>query len=622
MPAPPSLSRTVWRAYLVVAAVLSPVALWDDRPVPRLTGLALQGAAAVATGVGVHRNRPPARRAWLLLWGALTLVFAQNAIWAGQDLLRLPPPSNELFVNWLSYTAFGLGTAGLFLLAGRGGGRPPWESLIDAGIVTVGIAIPVWSFLVEPQVTALGLGSGELATRLIFPVCDLVIVAMTTRLWFTGARPPAAALLTVAQFFLLAADILFWSHADGLSGADFDRPADAAWLAWFTLCAAATLHPSMRDLGANIEAARSRSGTRARLLLLLMLSLVAPIVTALESGATTIGRRLVVPVFAGTLAVLLVVRMQLINRLARHRADELAYRATHDPLTGLGNRALLADRLRARPDGTLLLLDLDGFKLVNDTYGHPVGDRLLIAVAERLRSAVEPEDVLVRLGGDEFAVMTTFAATVPSKILHVLREPYVQDGRELVVTPSIGLLPLRGSPDPLRDADLALYAAKAAGRNQIVAFEPGLRDATRRSDALRRAFAAGELRVEYTRIDFEPGLFAARIDWPPHDGAALLAAAESAGLVRAIGAWLLDRACADAAAGGFSVAVPLSVTALRDPQLSGTVLATLARHDLPPRALTLVPQGTAALERLRAAGVRVGLATAWHPAGNGARNAR
>ncbi|MFI5911234.1 diguanylate cyclase domain-containing protein [Dactylosporangium sp. NPDC051541] len=622
----------MWRAYLLIAAFLAPVALWNDGPVARLANLALQLAAVVATGVGILRNRPSARRAWLLLWGALTLVFAQNSIWTLQDLLRLPAPPSDLFVNWLSYTAFLAGTAGLFLLAGRGDGRAPWESLIDAGIVTVGVAIPVWSFLVEPQVTDYDLGPGELAGRLIFPACDLVVVAMTTRLWFTGARSPAAAMLTVAQFFLLAADILFWSQSRSLAEADLNRPASAAWLAWFTLCAAATLHPAMRELGAYSEAARSRSGTRGRFLLLLSLSLVGPLVTALQAHATVIGERVVVPVFTGTLAVLLVVRMQRINRLARRRADELAYRATHDPLTGLGNRALLADRLREQPhspsgpaspdhDGTLLLLDLDGFKLVNDTYGHPVGDRLLVTVAERLRSVVAPGDVLVRLGGDEFAVISHFAG-VPERILHRLREPFVHDGRELAVTASIGLLPLRGSSDPLRDADLALYAAKAAGRNQIVEFDPGLRDANRRSDALRQAFAAGELHVRYQRMDMEPGLFSARIDWPPHDGAELVAAAESAGLVKAIGAWLLNRACADAAAGGFNVAVPISVTQLRDPQLSGTVLATLARHDLPASALTLVPQGTAPLERLRAAGVRVGLAPAWHQTENEVRNAR
>ncbi|WP_433079891.1 diguanylate cyclase domain-containing protein [Dactylosporangium sp. CA-052675] len=611
----------MWRALLVATAAVAPVAVCDGGPVARVANLALQAGAVLATAAGVRRNRPAARHAWLLLWAALALVFAGNLAWTAQDLLHLPRPPSPVLLDWTFYAAFLSGTAGLFLLAGHGRGHMPWESLIDAVIVTIGVAIPVWAFLVEPRVVALGLGPGELAARLVFPVCDLIIVAMTTRLWFTAAtRSPAAAMLTIAQFCLLGADILFWSRASEVAGAQFNRPAAVAWLAWFALCAAATLHPAMRDVGGNAEAARHRSGTRRRFALLLVLSLVGPLVTALGPGASGIGARVVVPAFAGLLAVLLVVRMQLINRLAGRRADELAFRATHDPLTGLGNRALLRERLREAPDGTLLLLDLDGFKLVNDTYGHPAGDRLLVTVAERLRSVVAPGDVLVRLGGDEFAVITHEPA-VPSRILAALREPYAQDGLELAITTSIGALPLRGSADPLRDADLALYAAKAAGRNQVVTFEPGLRTATRLCDALRRAFAAGELTVRYERIEAEPGLYAARIGWPPHGAATLMAAAESAGLVMPIGAWLLDRACADAAAGGFSVAVPVSVLQQRDPQLFGTVLDTLRRHGLPPSALTLVPQGSGALERLRAEGVRVGLATAWHPAGNEARNA-
>ncbi|WP_433050859.1 diguanylate cyclase domain-containing protein [Dactylosporangium sp. CS-033363] len=609
----------MWRVYLAAAVVVSPVALLNAGPPARLANLALQASAVAATAAGIRRNRPEARRAWLLLFGALALVFTGNIAWGAQSMLHLPAPASPVLLDWTFYLAFLSGTAGLFLLARHGNGRTPWESLIDAGIVTIGVAIPVWSFLVEPRVAEYGLGPGELATRLVFPVCDLVIVAMTTRVWFTaGTRSPAAAMLTLAQFCLLAADIRFWSQTRDMADAGFDRPAAAAWLAWFALCAAATLHPAMRGIGGDAEKARRRSGTAGRFVLLLLLSLVGPAVLALESGASAIGRHVVVPGFAAALAVLLVVRMQLSNRLAQRRADELAYRATHDPLTGLGNRALLADRLRDTPDGELLLLDLDGFKQVNDTYGHPAGDRLLVTVAERLRAVVPPGDVLVRLGGDEFAVITEDQA-VPARILASLREPYVQDGRELSVTTSIGRLPLRASADPLRDADLALYAAKAAGRNQVVQFEPGMRDANRNSDALRLAFAAGELLVRYEPI--EPGLFAARISWPPHDSLALLAAAESAGLVVPIGAWLLDRACADAAAGGFTVAVPVSVLQQRDPQLFGTVLATLRRHALPPASLTLVPQGTGALDRLRAEGVGVGLATTWHPARNEASNA-
>ncbi|WP_449066756.1 diguanylate cyclase domain-containing protein, partial [Planomonospora algeriensis] len=168
----------------------------------------------------------------------------------------------------------------------------------------------------------------------------------------------------------------------------------------------------------------------------------------------------------------------------------ISHRAMHDPLTGLANRALFNDRLeqataRRSPSArhALLLLDLDGFKHVNDGYGHPVGDQLLIQAARRLRETLREADTLARLGGDEFAVLledvtATEAGEVAGRVVDVVAEAYTVGEYALHVTTSVGLYMIAESADAqdaLRDADLALYAAKAAGKNQISVFHQGLR---------------------------------------------------------------------------------------------------------------------------------------------------
>jgi diguanylate cyclase (GGDEF)-like protein len=173
--------------------------------------------------------------------------------------------------------------------------------------------------------------------------------------------------------------------------------------------------------------------------------------------------------------------------------QELAYRAMHDPLTGLANRAVLVERLDwflSRAGGTghpvLLLIDLDGFKDVNDTYGHPIGDELLAAVSQRLLMAVSADAVVARMGGDEFAILfesaaTPEAVTKAEQILASIAQPFVFDGQHLCLSASIGVLvcdpltrPITASR-ALRDADLALYAAKNEGKNRVVTFTPRLR---------------------------------------------------------------------------------------------------------------------------------------------------
>jgi diguanylate cyclase (GGDEF)-like protein/PAS domain S-box-containing protein len=205
--------------------------------------------------------------------------------------------------------------------------------------------------------------------------------------------------------------------------------------------------------------------------------------------------------------------------------DELTFQAYHDALTGLPNRALMLTRLdqalaedgvaghgpAGEPDGvTVLLIDLDGFKGVNDSLGHQAGDHLLREVAERITRCLRATDTPARLGGDEFAVVLDSEAAVgdiASRILAAIREPVDIDGRAIRVGASIGIASGgRGSTstDLLRDADTAMYAAKAAGKNRVEVFHPDMRNTTVERSALEqdlvRAVELGQIQLSYQPI--------------------------------------------------------------------------------------------------------------------------
>jgi len=253
--------------------------------------------------------------------------------------------------------------------------------------------------------------------------------------------------------------------------------------------------------------------------------------------------------------------------------DELFRQAFHDPLTGLPNRALLNARLESAldsPEGAediaMVFVDLDRFKVVNDTLGHSFGDQLLQEVAKRLQLAVRPEDTVARLGGDEFALLidglpeADYAVGVAQQIVDVLQIPVVVDGRELYAGASVGVS--TGHPGQtdsgalLREADLAMYAAKAAGRSTYAVYnEASHSAATQRLQLemdLRHAIERGELRVVYQPIvGLRDGVlagFEALVRWEhPQLGLlmpdAFLGPAEESGQMELVDQWVLREAC-------------------------------------------------------------------------------
>ncbi|MGO9957086.1 MAG: putative bifunctional diguanylate cyclase/phosphodiesterase, partial [Solirubrobacteraceae bacterium] len=340
--------------------------------------------------------------------------------------------------------------------------------------------------------------------------------------------------------------------------------------------------------------------------------------------------------------------------MVAEKTAQLRHQALHDALTGLPNRVLVLDRaeqmlaraLRSRTPIALLYIDVDGFKHINDTFGHAIGDRFLQLVAARLLSVVRESDTAARLGGDEFIVLLEGASietgpeAVAERVLDVLREPYDltrELGRQLTVSASIGVA--FGQPETaealLADGDVALYAAKEGGKNRFAVFAPGMQtpahDRIRLELDLAEAIDQDQLFLVYQpTFDLSSGratAVEALLRWRhPVRGViapdVLIPIAEGAGLIVEIGRWVLAQACGQAVAWhaeGHTVSVSVNVSSrqLDRDQLTDDVREALQRTGLEPSWLTLEitepallrePDATARrLAALKRLGVRIAI---------------
>jgi diguanylate cyclase (GGDEF)-like protein len=389
-----------------------------------------------------------------------------------------------------------------------------------------------------------------------------------------------------------------------------------------------------------------RAPTKARLALV-SVALGLPVVVILSKLPTNTSDRVALVVISLLLTSAAILRVFRSLRAHARSEERLTEQATHDALTRLPNRFLVFERLTRMlanrhendRDVSLLFIDVDRFKLVNDSYGHSLGDELLVAVADRLRTETPAGSLIGRVGGDEFVVILDRTdglegARVVAEYLRArFTAPFQIRESEVYASASIGVAMATDdeattAESLLRDADTAMYQAKEAGRDAVAIFDLEMRDRTARRARLEHdlhtALEHNELVLHYQAVvDLDPidvvG-FEALLRWnhpqlgtvPPLD---FISIAEDTGLIVPIGAWVIDTACRQLAEWNrdlprgkeLRMAVNLSARQLREPGLVDTVIHAVARNDVESRSLILeltesllMDQNPSARETLRA----------------------
>lgn len=600
--------RTIWLGYLVVGAAVCAVSL----RLPTVTGalayeaIGLSAVVAVIVGVRLHEIEYPAP--WYLIAAGLAFLTLGDSIFNANDLVFDNPPFPSI-ADAAYLSAYPFLCVGILLLVRRRLPGQDTASLVDALMLGVGCGIASWVFLMEPYAQDNGLTLLEQVVSIAYPAADVVLLVVVARLLLApGARPLSYTLLFGGLLLTLAGHTGFAIETLN-GGARTPNPSDILFLSSYLLLGAAALHPSMLDLDR-----RERSAPSPGLWRLALLG-----VAALTPAGFLIGESLrqhidhVGVIIAGAVLVplLALVRVGLLMK-------ELERFARLDPLTALPNRSLLFERIgdaldRARRSATtvaVLYLDLDRFKLVNDSYGHAIGDEVLVAVADRLRAALRHGDTVARVGGDEFVVLcenlngTAAALSAADRLSLALVDPIGVRGSTFRVSVSIGVSVGSGNevPDSLvNDADAAMYRAKEHGRGRAELFEVSMRQptaagTTRLDDDLRFAIQRDELRLYFQpQIDLSTGEMVGveallrwqHPEWGTLPPATVVPIAEETGLIIPIGEWVIEEACRQArdwAASGtpLEMTVNLSVRQLVEPGLASTVSRILERFGVAP----------------------------------------
>lgn len=623
-----------------------------------LTYPILGTGAVVCAVIGVRRNRPALSWPWWVIGTSLALLVVGGSVREAMGVVgnltssRSPVPD---FITIPGYLVLGVGLVGI--VHARRRGREEVDVVLDGAVAALAALALVWIFLVNP---ALYHEHAPLTVRLaltIYPPLSVFFLAIAAGLAFSGRarRPFSYDLLLGSMVFMVLGDLVYMLlELDVVTrvGHVIDAPYAFAFVAFM----GAVLHPSMREL---TEPAPAEPGTRRNgRLALVAIALAIPGLITVSRTSAPLGDRIALGLIVMTLTFAAIWRMFRALRAHAISEAELAHQATHDTLTGLPNRravhehvaGLLTDVRGRGGVVAVLFLDVDRFKLVNDTHGHGFGDELLLAVARRLQACTRPDDLVARIGGDEFLVVVDgledvrAAMEVAQRTRLAFAVPFEVRGCEVACTTSIGAAVTDGSDvhvDPesmIRDADTAMYQAKEAGRDAVAVFDPSMRDrAAQRLELerdLRHALERDELSVHYQPVvrlpDGRVEGFEALLRWshptrgqvPPMS---FVPVAEETGLIVEIGAWVMHQACRqlaewrDTTVGGehLFVAVNISARQLRDERLITTVHEALATHALPPDALhleltesLLMDNPTTAaglLNRLRQIGVRLAI---------------
>ena len=615
-------------------------------------------AAIVTTVVGVRRFRPGHAWVFALIASALALFLVGGAVRVELGTLGDISAGRSFVPDLITmpgYLLFGVALGGI-ARARRGNGRVDLDATLDSVIASLAGLALAWAFLVVPALEQTGAPAYVRIVLSMYPALSVYLLALMLGIAFVSGNRPSSAqrLLVGAIAMMLVGDVVYMlvdARIADIPTKFVDVPYALAYVAYSTCM----LHPTMRELVEPVP--RPERRTRATRLAIVSASLAVPLVLTLFAPEESVADRRVLNAVVATMLALVIVRTYRALRDHARSAERLVHQATHDPLTGLPNRAYLDDHVRralARQEGTdrclaLLFLDLDRFKVVNDSMGHATGDQLLVAVARRLRALVPGDNQVVRVGGDEFVIVlegcrsADQAARVAERIRESFQTPFTVAGGDLYASASIGVAvappgTAASVGSLLRDADTAMYQAKDAGRDSVAVFDATMRDrAAQRLTLerdLREAVRTGALTLAYQPIvSVATGRaigVEALLRWmhpkrghvPPSQ---FVPIAEETGLIDEVGARVLDEACANVARwrrelpgqSDLFVSVNLSARQLRDAAIVERVGRALSEHGLDGSALVLELTESVlmmrselnleVLRRLRGLGVRVAI---------------
>jgi diguanylate cyclase (GGDEF)-like protein len=600
-------------------------------------------AAATAAGVGTWQAMRSTRRlriSWALIAAGCAGWAIGEAVWCYYELLQhrdtpFPSLADAGFLVFPVLALIGLLVRPSAAFAGQGRVRVA----LDATLISASLFLVSW-------VTALGevYAAGADSTfaeivSLAYPVSDLVLltVAVVVLTYARTGDRSGLGYIATGLIGLCIADSGF-AYLTAIDHYGEVNLIDAGWVGGFLVIAlAGLLDRSTNDTETRLIPPRTA-------LLLPYLPATVAIATALHElsgdGLDRTGS-----ISATVLVAVLVARQMLVLLDNRALMSRISHQAFHDVLTGLANRALFSDRLEHALDlhrrdlrqVTVLLLDLDDFKTVNDSLGHPAGDELLVRVTERLCATVRTGDTVARLGGDEFAILMEDGGDpfdTAGRILMSLDRPVSIAGRDLTVRVSIGLATLQageGSVDAtemLKRADVAMYAAKREGKGKLVPYTAALAGGDSEQLDLHAALlsdvGAGRIDVAYQPVHLANGTirgFEALARWSyqgkPVSPATFLPAAEKAGVLARLDETVLRKAAAEAAgwAEDVYISVNLSSVALGDLSFATRVATILHDAGVSPGRLSVEVLETTAIEAddvalqtiraLRSLGVRV-----------------